>query len=89
MSRDIASIRWRQRVSIIGTVTALKVRSSSYETSIFECTVSDGQAEITVTFTGYRSIAGIKPGRRIKVDGMVVVWDARLTILNPTYELLP
>ena len=51
--------------------------------------VTDGTATITVVFVGRKSVAGIRPGARLIVEGMVGQYDGRLAMLNPMYELLP
>jgi hypothetical protein len=38
---------------------------------------------------GRREIAGIAPGRRLRIDGLVCLVDGRRTVFNPRYELRP
>ncbi len=57
-------------------------------TSNLECVLADGTGEILLVFQGRRQIAGIEPGARLVVEGMVGDWARRQAILNPSYELV-
>ena len=53
------------------------------------CQVGDGTGELTALFYGRRHIAGIQPGCRIRLHGMVGTGDdGRPAMINPGYELL-
>ena len=54
----------------------------------FECTLVDATGALTIVFLGRRSVAGITPGRYLRVEGTVGSHRGRLAILNPSYELL-
>jgi len=84
----IGSVTDRQRVRIAGRVHALRVQPWSGQPTL-ECTIVDGTGRITVVFLGRRRIAGIEPGARLVVDGMVGTRAGRQVILNPDYRLLP
>jgi hypothetical protein len=84
----IDTVRERQRVRIAGRVHALRVQPWAGQPTL-ECTISDGTGRITVVFLGRRHIAGIEPGARVVIDGIVGTRSGQLIILNPDYRLLP
>ena len=84
----IGDLHERERTRIAGRVHTLRVQPWSGQPTL-ECTVDDGTGRMTVVFLGRRHIAGIEPGARIVVDGMVGRRGEQLVILNPDYRLLP
>ena len=52
-----------------------------------EAELYDGSALITLVWLGRRRIAGIEPGRQIKVIGRIGVQDKVRVMFNPRYEL--
>jgi hypothetical protein len=53
------------------------------------CEVADSTGDLTALFYGYAHIAGMEPGRRIRLHGMVGIGDnGRPAMVNPRYELL-
>lgn len=54
-----------------------------------EFKVWDDSGGLSVLMYGRRQIAGIQPGARIRLEGMVGRFDGHLAMANPTYELLP
>jgi hypothetical protein len=52
-----------------------------------EAELYDGSALITLVWLGRRRIAGIEPGRAIKVVGRVGVQHKVRVMFNPRYEL--
>lgn len=53
------------------------------------CEVTDSTGDLTALFYGRAHIAGMEPGRRIRLYGMVGIGDnGRPTMVNPRYELL-
>jgi hypothetical protein len=52
-----------------------------------EAELFDGTDTLDLVWLGRREIAGIVPGRRLRVDGMVTDRDGRRTMYNPRYEL--
>ncbi|HEV3449945.1 MAG TPA: amino acid permease [Acidimicrobiia bacterium] len=84
----IDTVRERQRVRIAGRVHALRVQPWAGQPTL-ECTITDGTGRITVVFLGRRHIAGIEPGARVVIDGIVGTRSGQLIILNPDYRLLP
>ena len=53
-----------------------------------EVELFDGSGVVDLVWLGRRRIAGIEPGRRALVEGLVCDVDGRRTIFNPRYELL-
>jgi len=84
----IGEVQDRQRVRIAGRVHAMRVQPWSGQPTL-ECTITDGTGRIVVVFLGRRQIAGIEPGARIVVDGIVGQRAGQRVILNPEYQLLP
>ncbi len=54
-----------------------------------EAELYDGSGSVDLVWLGRRAIAGIEPGRRVKVEGMVCDVEGRRTMFNPRYELRP
>jgi hypothetical protein len=52
-----------------------------------EAELYDGTEGVTLVWLGRRRIAGIEPGRTIKVTGRMSVRDGRKVLYNPYYEL--
>ncbi len=53
------------------------------------CEVADSTGELRAVFLGRSHIAGLEPGRRIRLHGRVSVGaDGQPTMTNPAYELL-
>lgn len=72
-------------------VVAGRVRSVVYtpkaNVPILEAELFDGSAAIQLVWLGRRRIAGIEPGRSIKVEGRIGMQDNGRVIFNPRYEL--
>jgi len=52
-----------------------------------EADLYDGSGSIRLVWLGRRRIAGIEPGRSIKVEGRIGMQDNGRVIFNPRYEL--
>ena len=52
-----------------------------------EAELYDGSGVITVIWLGRRRIAGIEPGRQMKVVGRIGIQDSQRVMFNPRYEL--
>jgi hypothetical protein len=52
-----------------------------------EAELYDGSGIVTLIWLGRRRIAGIEPGRQIKVSGLVGSQHAERVMFNPGYEL--
>ncbi len=84
---SIGSVAFRDRVVLEGEVAYLTVQPWSGVATL-EVVLADATGEISVVFLGRRSIAGIEPGTRLVVDGMVGSHHGHLAMLNPRYRIL-
>jgi RecG-like helicase len=84
----IASLRNRERAVVCGTLSSVTLRPRAGALAL-EAQLFDGSGALAVVWLGRRQIAGIDPGRRVRVSGMVTVTDGQATMFNPRYELLP
>ncbi|MGD0706149.1 MAG: amino acid permease [Trebonia sp.] len=86
----IGSLYQPSRATVEGRVRTAEIRSGqSSGTSVLACTVSDSTGELTAVFLGRAHIAGMEPGRRIRLHGKVGIGTGgRPTMTNPAYELL-
>lgn len=76
----------RQRVEIQGSLRTVTLRPRGGVPAL-EAELYDGSGIITVVWLGRRRIAGIDPGRQIKVVGRVGQQDEQPVMFNPRYEL--
>ncbi|CAN5634877.1 OB-fold nucleic acid binding domain-containing protein [soil metagenome] len=77
----------REMVTLQGSVRSLTVRPRGGVPAL-EAELFDGSGVITIVWLGRRRIAGIDPGRSIRVQGRVGVHDGVRIIYNPRYELM-
>jgi hypothetical protein len=83
----IGEITPRTPVRVAGEVHAVRIVPRAGAPAV-EATVTDGGGSVTAVFLGRRKIAGLSPGRRVLLDGVVAVDGNRLLVYNPRYELL-
>jgi len=76
----------RQRVELRGSLRTVTLRPRGGVPAL-EAELYDGSALITLIWLGRRRIAGIEPGRAIKVIGRVGRQDKVRVMFNPRYEL--
>jgi hypothetical protein len=57
------------------------------EAATLEAELFDGTQGVTLIWLGRRRIAGIEPGRTIKVRGRMAERDGQKVLYNPYYEL--
>ncbi len=76
----------RQRVELQGSLRTVTLRPRGGVPAL-EAELYDGSALITLVWLGRRRIAGIEPGRAIKVIGRIGVQDSVRVMFNPRYEL--
>ena len=78
----------RQQVRVTGEVKGLRVvpRAGS---PWLEAVVNDGTGDAIAMFTGRRRIRGLDPGRGVVLEGVARKERGRITMMNPTYTLLP
>ena len=85
---SIGSLRPAGRATVQGRLRAAEVRPARHHTML-ACEVTDSTGDLTALFYGRAHIAGMEPGRRIRLHGMVGTGDdGRPTMVNPSYELL-
>jgi hypothetical protein len=87
-STSIIDATWRKRVTITGKVRSLRV-APLHDAPTLELVLVDATGTISVVFLGRRNLAGVDVGSRMIVDGTVGIHQARLAIMNPSYQLLP
>jgi RecG-like helicase len=73
---------------VVGEITSVRIVPRAGAPSL-EVAVSDGRGTVTAVFFGRKKIAGVNPGRRLVLEGMVAPLDNRKFMYNPVYELLP
>lgn len=82
----IADAPDREMVTVQGTLRTVTLRPRGGVPAL-EAELYDGTGTITVLWLGRRRIAGIFPGRSIKVTGRIGVHGGERTIYNPRYDL--
>jgi amino acid transporter len=82
----ISSVALRQRVTVAGRVTAVRVQPRAGVPTL-QCTVADDAGEISVVFLGRRQIAGWEPGAFVAITGVVGERAGQKEILNPEYQV--
>jgi hypothetical protein len=83
----IGAIEARHRVETGGEVRSVRIVPRAGAPAL-EVTFSDGQASATAVFLGRRKIAGMAPGRKLSVRGMVARDGKQLLLYNPEYTFL-
>jgi hypothetical protein len=76
----------REMVTVQGTLRTVTLRPRGGVPAL-EAELYDGTGTITVLWLGRRRIAGIFPGRAIRVTGRIGVHGGERTIYNPRYDL--
>jgi hypothetical protein len=76
----------RERVELRGSLRTVTLRPRGGVPAL-EAELYDGSGVITLVWLGRRRIAGIEPGRNIKVEGRIGVQDKVRVMFNPRYEL--
>jgi hypothetical protein len=84
----IADLPLRRRATVCGTLRSVTLRPRAGVPAL-EAELYDGSGTLNVVWLGRRQIAGIEPGRRLRVQGMVTSADGTPAIFNPRYELMP
>jgi hypothetical protein len=82
----IAEADDRQRVELQGSLRTVTLRPRGGVPAL-EAELYDGSALVTIVWLGRRRIAGIEPGRAIRVVGRVGVQNKARVMFNPRYEL--
>ncbi len=77
----------RQVVALTGTVATVTLNPRGGYPAL-EVELRDGSGAVTLVWLGRRQIAGIDPGRSIKISGRISCHEGKRVIYNPRYELL-
>ena len=83
----IGSIQWRKRAEVVGRVTGIRVAPKK-SSPLVEIEIWDETGGVRLQFIGRREIAGLEVGSTLRAEGMVGELDGKLTILNPSYEII-
>lgn len=86
--RRIADAPDREMVTVQGELRTLTLRPRGGVPAL-EAELYDGSGTVTVIWLGRRRIAGIEPGRKIKLSGRIGSQEQGRTLFNPRYELRP
>ena len=85
----IGSLRQPGRAVVQGRLHTAEVRPVKHDSTVLACEVADSTGELTAVFYGRTQIAGLEPGRRVRLRGMVGIGaDGRPAMINPAYDLL-
>jgi hypothetical protein len=82
----IADVVDRELVDLQGSLRTVTLRPRGGVPAL-EAELYDGSGVVTVIWLGRRRIAGIEPGRVIRVSGRTGVQDKTRVMYNPRYEL--
>jgi hypothetical protein len=77
----------RTRVATGGEVRSVRIVPRAGAPAL-EVTVSDGRAAATAVFLGRRKIAGLTPGRKVSLRGMVARDGNQFVIYNPEWSFV-
>jgi hypothetical protein len=84
--RPIEDVRDRARVEIEGVLRTVTLRPRGGVPAL-EAVLYDGTGSLTLIWLGRRRIAGIEPGRALRVEGRVGVHEDGCVMFNPRYDL--
>ncbi|GCE76654.1 OB-fold nucleic acid binding domain-containing protein [Cellulomonas biazotea] len=84
----VESLPHRTRASVSGVIRSVVLRPREGVPAL-EAELYDGSGALDLVWLGRREIAGIAPGRRVRIEGLVCLVDGRRTVFNPRYELRP
>lgn len=76
----------RDLVTLHGSLSAVTQRPVG-GVSTLEAEFDDGSGTVTLIWLGQRRIAGITPGRVLRVSGRLSCDEGRRVLYNPRYEL--
>ena len=79
-------LQTRQPVRIAGEIRSVRIVPRAGADAL-EATVMDGRGAVTAVFLGRRKIAGMSPGRRVLLEGVVANHGRDQLIYNPVYQL--
>jgi len=76
----------RDVVTLHGSLTAVTLRPHGGVCTL-EAELDDGSGTVRLIWLGQRRIAGITPGRAMKVEGRLSCRQGQPVLYNPRYEL--
>lgn len=82
----IAEAADRALVDLQGSLRTVTLRPRGGVPAL-EAELYDGTGVVMLVWLGRRRIAGIEPGRRVRVRGRIGVQDGTRVLYNPRYEL--
>ena len=84
----IGSLRQPGQATVQGRLRAAQVRPVR-RNNVLAYEVADSTGELTAVFYGRTQIAGVEPGRRVRLHGMVGIGgDGHPAMINPACEVL-
>jgi two-component system sensor histidine kinase KdpD len=83
-----SDVRGRDRVRMTGTIISAQTTAIG-NSFAYRCVLADGAAELDLLFLGRAAIAGLAPGIRCSIEGVVTERGGRLAVWNPRYEVQP
>jgi amino acid transporter len=83
----IGDLRPRQRARVAGRIRTVRVQPRAGVSSL-ECIIADGTGQLMAVFQGRRRVAGIEPGARVVVEGMVATRGRSVGMVNPLYWVI-
>lgn len=84
----IGSCADREQVTLCGTLRTVTLRPRAGVPAL-EAELYDGSGTVSLVWLGRRQIAGVEPGRGIRVHGRIALNEGRSVMFNPRYELRP
>lgn len=84
----IANCGDREQVTLCGTLRTVTLRPRAGVPAL-EAELYDGSGTVALVWLGRRQIAGVEPGRGIRVHGRIAINEGRPVMFNPRYELRP
>lgn len=82
----VADLPDRRRATATGVLRSVTLRPREGIPALV-AELYDGSGSLNLVWLGRREIAGIVPGRRLVVEGMVTQVDGRRAVFNPRYQL--
>ncbi|MDR3068258.1 MAG: OB-fold nucleic acid binding domain-containing protein [Cellulomonas sp.] len=82
----IAELPDRRRAVATGVLRSVTLRPREGVPALV-AELYDGSGSLDLVWLGRREIAGIVPGRRLVVEGMVTRLEGRRALFNPRYQL--
>ena len=83
----IANAKSREKGCFRGIVSAI-VYDPANRRKYFQADLFDGQDTLQLIWLGQEKVAGISPGVKMRVSGLVTTVHKELVIYNPRYTLL-